>query len=766
MGLERTLTDTEPRDPREVVIDLRAALIYDRPTLRRSSAEDAQAFLEILDLKWRRTSELARTPLGAAAVALSEVFSGEGSAGVDRLRELAGTPGDDDQSRLARLLGLALLAWADDDDRQSLIEAAAAEVVAQGDDELAVLYLLKLAGFSLDSGRRAAAQQLVAAAMERVPAERDRMLWRLRQISAWIEGGFLVVEPPEDIDVFADYPWISAQAARSARDALKKLAESRVEDPWRRSIHFGTTPLDSSTAAVLQAEWAGALWHLSDLRMQQAALIIAQGGRDTSEWERAASTWALAGGSKLRDVMRSLEPHFDRGSMRRVVVDRLARGLRLQRQDRYFEVLLALWDLLDDELALEVLRSFRPSSAPTSDRDGVDALWTVIAVLVPQQWTRELQELTDEQRRSLLPHLTRGLVDRLPALAVGLLVETCRAAIRDSLGEAEQHKSEPFEAAAVLLTAPLLEDRERALLLESLAETPGQFQLMLLLQNQDLAEIFDVPLLLAQVLEWMQRDATNARQGRYTMYTRSPVNSAARAAISFPAIEPAGAIIDAIVDLALDPLVMVDFRIDALQALYSVALSHQFDGRIVERTREPVEFKSDPFRPTGDAQFQRALLDCSRFIAGPTGTDVPMVLTYSRDQDPRIRRIAVTAAGEAIESNRTDVAPRGLLLWGTVVGALFDPAPSVVEVGLAIIGQRGKVPADYSGVVAERLLSLSAEGAREVRASITHVVANLTAHDPGSWNELEGLLEQAASDRSWLVRDAARRATAMGQAER
>lgn len=745
-GREVMLTDTDSGE-------VRAALLFDRPSLSRSTSAGAKAFLEILDLRWNRDEEVQPTALGRAAAGLKAVFSDQREVGREIFRDLASTTDDDEASILLRLMGLALLAWSSEGGDQDLV-VAAAEARAYSDDHLAAMYLLKLAGFALDSGDRDHARALLSASLERAPADRELLVWRLNQIAASESGQILVVPRPQDRDPLADFPWIVEQASQASKSALEKIAEVTVADPWRRTIHFGSTPVDSITAAVLQAEWAGSLWHLPPLRRQQAAMTIIAGGRDTEEWERAVSNWVVGGGKLLHDVVRFAEAHFDSGSAQRLIDKHLIHGRRLRRPEQYTEVLLELWDLLDARLAAEVLRVVPPPLSEVRGREESRALWAVLGAVIPDVWSRYLAELAPEEQASVLPHLTVGLVEHLPESALHLLAERDVEVMRASLEGPELSGPEPFRAAVALLRAPQLSETDRTALLEYLSRTPRSYQLDLAQSAREVMTWADIPSLMRDALELAQRDAPAARQGRYTMYARSPLGRAAGLAIAFPEVEPAAAVVDSIFDLAFDSLLYVDFRIEALQASYRIALSHHFDDRLSSRAGEPTQFRDDPFRTSGSESFQRALLDCTLFISVPNTDRLTNVLAHARDGDARVRHVALQAIADNLQRGIEPIGFDRLLLWTTVVGGLFDPSPSVVEFTLGLVAAAGTVPRELLGVVSDRVGRLFSEGGRDVRSAAVRVAIRSMRVQGVSPGLIQALIQRAQSDRSWLVRSA------------
>lgn len=735
--------------------DVRAALLFDRPVLRSSESEGAKAFLQILDLHWPRTDEgnLRESILGRAALGLKEVFSDAVAAGRDHFSVLAEANGDDEQSVLAHLLGSALLIWSMESTNNSEeIAKATSEVLEHQDTHLAGLYLLKLAGFALDSGHRDQAAELLNLTLETIPADRDRLRWRLEQFSAWLRGGVRFAPAPEQVDPLADFPWIEDSAAALGLRSLTKLAEQKVEDPWRRTMHFGLTQVDSVTAAVLQAEWAGALWLLPRLRLQQASTTLLIGGRSTEEWERAAANWVLGGGTHLREVLRTVEPHFEASSARRLIDQHMAGGLRLRRPERYIDLLLSMWDLLDAELAQSLLEGLRPSAGAPGHRDDVNALWTVLGALVPEVWTEQLARLAPEEQSALLPHLTLGLLQRVPDRALYMLTERCAEDIRLAADTGESPQADPYRAASKLLRVVGADRAAESPLLPLLREAPEGFRPDLVSDLPELGDAFGVADLLAMALRDLQGEAEKVSRGTYSMYARPPVDVAAHLAIAFSDEPTAQRIVETVAELAGDSTLMVEFRIEALRALYRLALSHSFD-ELIARYGGAQEFKRDPFRSEDDVAFQRALWNTSSFIASPSGTKLPVAMSESRDEDPRVRRIAVHGIGDDLDRVAQVDGIDVLLCWSAVVGAMFDPAPSVVTLSLDLIAKAGRVPDELAQVVSDRLALLFRQADRDVRSSVVRVCSRLAVGGEAS-DEIVAILERARHDRSWLVRDA------------
>ena len=154
-----------------------------------------------------------------------------------------------------------------------------------------------------------------------------------------------------------------------------------------------------------------------------------------------------------------------------------------------------------------------------------------------------------------------------------------------------------------------------------------------------------------------------------------------------------------------------------------------------------------------DLQFQRALWNASSFVVSPSATKLPGILAESRSEDPRVRRIAVQGIGDGLNRVARADGVEALVCWSAVVGAMFDPAPSVVTLSLDLIAKEAHVPDELAKVVSDRLNLLFRQAGRDVRVTVARACRRLSERAEG-WPEILDILENAQRDRSWLVRDA------------
>lgn len=743
--------------------DIRVALLWDKPMLQRSKTSGAEAFVGILDLRWAPDDEasLLDSHLGRAAVGLHRALSADTDAGHQHFDVLISQQGDDSTASLARLLGRALKIWTSKPDRVvEEIEVASSEVARQDDDELKALYLAKLAGFAFDAGHRALGLSLLDLCLGHVPSDRPRLRWYIERRAASERGQLLFTPRPDTDDPLADFPWIGDAASSRAQQALVEFAETEAEDPWIETLHFGSTRVDLITALSLQAEWAGALWLLPALRLQQAATTMLARGRDVDEWERALANWVLGGGKRLRDVVRLTEPHLTVGSVRRIVDERLVRGRALSRPDRYIDFLLSAWDLMDDEVATSVLDEFHPVSTGRVGVSDVNALWAIVGALVPERWADRFIGLAREQQAALLENLSLGLVERLPESAVAVLGERCAERLEavGSLPADRGSDDGPYMAASHLVRASGADSDVATRLMPRLRNAPRIIQADLCVQIPDLANEFGVDSLMAEMLDRLRTKADEARRGRYSADVRPPDAAATNLAIAFPDRPQASDIAVTIAQLAGDATLLSDLRTDVLQQLYRLALSRDFEVVLGEHLGGATTTSDHSFHTRDSRDFQRALWETASLLVAPTNAGMANVLAVTRADDPRVREVAVVAIGHLADGLRDIDAETGLLCWSAVVGALFDPTSNVVRQALGVIAAADHLPGQLSPMVSDRLVHLYEHAGRDVRVGVVHACTGRLGHDALD-DRHGGILEQAAADRSWLVRDALRVAT-------
>lgn len=725
--------------------DLRAAIQWDVPTLRASRTSSVDSFLHAM---YFRLPDVAVAPAGDdplvdAVVGLAKEFSGDrdGARAVYRFMQANAYR---DVGDLAHLLATALLAWTAPADVPALLEDAAAAVAEVDGATFRTNYLLKLAGFALNVGDRERARSLAEQARtETVPSSR-RLRWRTEVLLARLDGGFLLRRAPLPLDRFADFPWIIAEGAQAAQQALVRTAEDRASNPWARTVHFGLTPTDRAAAAVIQAEWAGALWLLPELRLQNAAQILVQGGRNPSEWVECAADWVLGGGRQLSKILDHVEAHFDDRSATLLLADRLRDGSRLDNPERIASVLAELWDLLSPDEARTCLERLDPPVEDVPLADDLRRVWGVLGAIIPAEWSRRFLNLDRSQQLTLLGYLPTGVIPGLPVEVHSALVSLFLEAV-DSEAALMAH-SRPWKLGAALTERG--DPDEVGLLLDRLREAPESDRLAIAASLPAHVDALNLAPPVEAARQELSARADAARKGQMSIGGRSP---AARLALGLrinPNHPEAAEILRELVAVAADPEVLVDVRVEALHGLRYVAQSL---GQLIDlsplrvlRFVDRPDFGMTSMTP----DVAQALATCITLVADRSHSEPGLLASFARSDDERIRELAVETTGDLLEAGPDE------LIQATLLGALYDPSRTVVIAALRSLERTDLASSALAGPFTQRIMSLFQSGTRAVRSTIAQLVAATDAEaDVGP--SAEPLLAAARSDRSWQVRHAA-----------
>lgn len=726
--------------------DLRAAIQWDVPALRASRHPSAGLFLNAMAF---HVPDVHSEPAGEdslidAVVGLAKEFSGdrEGARAVYQIMQAADYR---DVSDLAHLLAAALLAWTAPDDARKLLEDAAGAITGAHGATFRANYLLKLAGFALNLGDRQLARSMVERARTETITSSPRLHWRTEVLLAWLDGRMLMQRAPRELDRFADFPWISADATRAARKALVQTAEDLASNPWARTIRFGLTPVDSSTATAIQAEWAGALWLLPALRLQNAAQILVQGGRAHSEWVECAADWVLGGGQQLNKVLDHLEAHFEVGSVTLLLTDRLRHGARLDDPKRIASVLAELWDLLSPEEADAYLDLLDPPAENVLFANDVRNVWGLIGAIIPDGWSRRFLDLDRSQQLALLPHLSMDTVPRLPREARTTLVNLFLQAVSPDAATAPY--GAPWALGAALLGAIRNRD-EVGRLVDRLAAAPEGDRLAMAAYLPIHAEALHVGAAIDAGREALGARADAARKGEMSVGGTSPANALALGLRIYPHHPDATDILRELVAVAADPEVLLDVRVEALHGLRYVAPSF---GQLIDPSplRELRFSRRTDFGLTSMApDVAQALATCVTLVADSSPFEPGLLASLVRANDERIREIAVDTAGDLLSAGPKE------LIEATLLGALYDPSRNVVIAALRSMERADVGSSAFVGPLTQRVVSLFHDGTRAVRSRIAHLVS-VTYVDTGVGPDAQALLGAARADRSWRVRQAA-----------
>jgi hypothetical protein len=731
---------------------LRAALLGDIPTLRESGARPARRFADTLSL-WLRPEEdevPPDSPLEAAAIGLAAELTGDQSSATARYGELARWEDSDPETqRLTRMLGAALLAWAEapSDEVVQRIEAAAG--LADGaDGELRSLYLTKLAAFALDKGHRELGLRLLRRAV--TAAEGYPVLqWRVRDVLRQLTGPVTRRDPkPTGEEPLHGWRWIVGMLADAGRKALVQSVIQNARSPWAQSWRFGHTETDEANAAALQAAWGGALWLLPAARLQAGAQLLAGGATSPDGVAYGLALWALGEGASLRAVAEAVELGFDKDSAHAVFETHLVKGRALRRPRAYVELALALWDLLPDESARSFLQSTTPTGGDHPEHKEERTLFAVLSLRSPTSWAARYWELPHRAKNALVDAFGFSTARRLPSDVKSDVAERTMSFLETGNSADED----------VWLTALATGGSGATRLLELLEYAPATVRVGVAVRELDLRPYLNLTAAIDELASAVARALEEGRRGTVSF---PQVDTIHRLGLALSISEAPAEATELLVRLATDDEQPAELRLRGLQALSVAAGTPSLqpsDAHRVATTRLRIREPEHPGSPPQNLLRIHQLLVAS--AAAPSLMDYGELIGLSRDADSRVRQVAVRVAARLPSTPAGDPVIRSL---GDVViyAGLFDSEQLVAIESVAAVGRGWPLQGVDSPAVTRRLETMFERSPRRVRLEICTAAGELARRNSESsgWS---ALLRRAEVDRSWLVRDAARRAGTEG----
>lgn len=284
-------------------------------------------------------------------------------------------------------------------------------------------------------------------------------------------------------------------------------------------------------------------------------------------------------------------------------------------------------------------------------------------------------------------------------------------------------------------------------LLDQVAVAPEDERLSIAKSLPAHAEALHVDLAIEDARRELGTRANAARTGQIGIGGRSP---AARLALGLqinPDHPDATYILRELVAVAADPEVLLDVRVEALHGLRYVTPSF---GQLIDPSPlHPLKFlKRMSFSMASTtADVAQALATSITLVADRSQSDPGLLAGLARDDDERVREIAVDTAGDLLAAGPDE------LIEATLLGALYDPSPNVVIAALHSLERADLGSSAFAGPFTQRVVSLFRTGTRAVRSRIAQLLS-VTDAGTGVGPGARTLLEEARADRSWRVRDA------------
>lgn len=699
--------------------DIIAALLWDVPTLRRLDDPGAKQFIEVMNRRSPRPDlPVTETSLTRAAHAVAAELEGEAEQAARMYAELA-------TSRSAeRLLGLCLQVWSSTAAGPEVLDEVVSEIDAVEDRELQARLYCKLISAAMAHHWDEPVERLIERALSAAPAG-GRLAIALRN-----EAFNLGVRPlqlsdePAPPDPLTDYLWISALAEEADAKRLGEGVVQAARSPWSVTFGFGATTTDDAITALVQAEWAGAIWLRRQLQKQAATHVLLDRDAGPDLTANGLSLWILSGQRPIEQVSASVEYRFDHRSADLVIGQLDRQGpLRARADLALAETAVALWDVISNQTVVELLDRIQPQPSDHPAFGQAAVFWATASVRAPAAFEERFLDLPVEQQRALLDALTPYTVSTLPPPAAKALF----AAV-------ESHT--PQQAHIYSLLALRVERPELVDLSE--ASAPAVIRL-----RRDAPQLVDDDRLaqaLVEISRTVSDELEDAKRGRRGIGAESPVSVLSLGLVVATDQDRTGGLA-LLTDAALNTELPSDLRFDAVRALTAVAHHASLPEPLASRLRLLPEQGTEAMM--GD--FPPELMAAARLgLRAAIGDDITDdALRMVRSEEPRIRELAVEACGLAQRRGR-----QSELLEFALSSALFDPAEHIVRRALDVLTESWPASSAVAGAVSSRLISLFEKSGRAVRAQVVEVTRRWTV------SGAEAILERAARDRSYLVRAA------------
>jgi hypothetical protein len=711
-----------------------AALMWDVPALVRSDEPGAEAFVEGLrPPPHHREIEEGDAPLLIAARGLRLEYERKPEEAMVEYRRLLGGEG------WIPVLGGFLMCWSEAT-RDPEWVTTVAETTRGANIEYPYVraHLLgTLAMHALDHDLGELFASLLNEAADTAPPRSSlRRALRISR-SNWL-GVQLTPEDfeiPDAVDPLVDYDWIDDFALTGAREELVAMLKSRSASPWSWTIGGGRTPIDNLVAAERQVTWAGALWKRSSVRQQLAAQILNDPNRDAYTTLYALVMWLLSRGGDISQILSFAESSFDSAT-----ADRLIGTLEGQKAVQHVrdtalpEAAAELWDLLSPETTDRLLSRYKPR--PGNPLDGtVRRFWGGASLSAPKVWRRHFDALEAEQQIAVLETLPVYTLDALPKTLARKLI---------SAAERDPEPLSPYARAATLLLRRRLgrptsltgDDRVRAAIA---AEIALRVPTALPAEEYTSAE--------AVLREGCKQAIESARQGAMSFGGRSALRDLARVARARGKADRKT--VDLLMNVAFDVSLPGDMRLDALLALAELSAAGLLSRRRLEKIHDAPDESSVSFFSDVSPDLLRSARLAARAKQLDEGEQI-LLFTLSRNPDARVRQFICETAGRFL-AFRTSPPVEAALLAG-----LFDPEERVLTAALGSL-ESAKLTKLTEDAVAERLVRLYENYGRNVRSHAVRAARKHLAKRPAD-RRLVRIITSGATDRSWLVRDAAEQA--------
>lgn len=712
----------------------RAAIVWDKPTLRKFPAETNQ-FISSLVLSPEYYADQVLVPkqdpvftLDFAALALKDLLTHQsGTAPMDS------TWARPDAGESERLFAALWRAWIHQQSPDVLDDSVRFVELCSSDDQLRARAFLKLAVWSKSEGLNPRALELFDRAFR---FSRGDLRLVLRRNAGWFGKGFVIggKQPKSDL---VHYPWISNFSGQAATESVIAQIRRRAGGGFVRSFGGSVAGLRDVEAAVLQAEWAGAFWLLPMLYRLKSSILLQD--ERTERLDEGLALWAVSGGGQTGELVDSFEGKFTSETADSIVVEYLKLGERLIKERQWLDICGSLWDEVSDDIAREIVRKVRLDDVfvnryPSGEEASATSLFAVLSVRSFEEWEHRLNSMSEELRGVVFRCMTPSVARRLPRRSIRAMVEASLA-----IQEADQ-VDEGWKDMGWMTMATAIDKLGDLSLQESFAVAiPDSALSSVSYRYPELLPSGRIENRISSVKEILKRLQEDWSRGSYSVFSSSPSLEAVLLMKALGRTDKSA--VRDIVEIASSPRASVDQTVDALGALrlaVNDALDVEPDIRraLVSRGTSHLSFWDN----ADDKDVEEAARDVLRALVEGDGED--SVVGACKHWSVRVRRVGMEGA--------LDLARRrpSAALDNALFGGLFDPEPAVQELALKGLVDGLLMDSSVEGMGWARLLVMWPDMHRRVRAFVAAQIATR----PFARKEAQTILAWASEDRSVSVR--------------
>jgi hypothetical protein len=704
------------------------AALWNLPRLRRTASEDVSHFINAFSRRLDPGSiPEPSSPLDIAAVGVAADIQGDTVRAREMYAALSAEPAQ------AGMLGMFLSAWsATSDGPETLTAPLRAIDTFDGQPLLQARLCCKLIAAAFAHRWDDALPDLLSRAQAWAPA--GSMIAAMLMMEAY---NLLGTRWPRDwgyeVDELTGYDWVRELAWSAAEKSLVGQLTERARSPWTITIGAGFSETDDVIAAYMQAEWAGAIWLRREISQQLAAHILLDDATRPRQAAVAVSLWALSSTNSitLDGVTELAEAHFDHNSAQEIITQ-VNRGepLRHWSDGPLVDLALAMWDLLSVGTTIALMERLPLFVSDHPYAGKVASFWALASLRAPERWGDRFVRLDERQRRQLLQGLSVPVAERLPT-------EAALRLLRDNPRPEGGH-----DAHVVGVLADRV-DRHGEV---DLSVAPA---VAIVLLGRDAPSLVKDGLLdraLGTLVAECREVADDSRRGSRGMGIYEPYAMLALGCT----VRSGGPTPDALtvfVEAATDVRVSADVRFEAIRGLTAIAQKAGLPADVSARIKDTTEGGTGPIFEFVTPR----LLHAARIgliVATQNENFDAEILTLVRDDEPRVRQVAIEAAALALRNRQSEV------LEGAIASALFDPDEATVRMAIGAADVAALRTSAVRLAIGERLMTLFEKGNRRLRAAVVTAVRR-GLMPPDLDTQACRLLDRAREDRSFQVRTAA-----------